>query len=83
MHEILPILGGTVLGACLALLTPAWRWRVGLAASIALAAWATFVSGEWQVSPWFLLLDLVFVAVPAAAGFFAMQRFLQVRGTGG
>ncbi|MFC5264304.1 hypothetical protein ACFPJ1_19520 [Kribbella qitaiheensis] len=79
MNELLPILGGLLLGVVLqrahSLRT---RLLFGGISAIIVGAVATIVSGEYLISWGFLLVDIPLVAVSAAAAYFG-TRTLSVR----
>ena len=66
--EIFPFAFGVLLGLTWARFggPKAWRIQWG-AASVALGAFATFASGEWRLSPFYFLFDMLLVAIVSAA----------------
>jgi hypothetical protein len=72
--ELLPILSGLLVGSFLGLIRPSTRVWVGALLAVALGALATAVSGEFEVSWAFLLIDIPLVALSAAAGVLALRR---------
>ncbi len=74
MSELFPILSGLLVGALLGIFRPGLRLRLGLPLAFALGMLATVLSGEFEISWAFLLIDVPLVAVSAAAGLLVMQR---------
>jgi len=65
---LFPIVAGLLCGLLLGSLTARRRVIVGLAFSVVAGVLATVVSGEWQISWAFLLIDIPLVAVSAVVG---------------
>lgn len=82
MNELFPFISGLTLGAVLALVRPRTHPLVAVAACVVLGALATIISGEYKISPAFLLIDIPLVAVASAASF-AGIRALRRRGRRG
>ena len=74
MQELLPIFGGLFLGALIGLRKPALSLRLGVPMAIGLGALATLLSGEFEVSWAFFLVDISMAALSATAGFLAVRR---------
>jgi hypothetical protein len=72
--ELLPASIGFVLGALLNRLRSPYRLWIGIALVPILAASATVLSGEFQISWAFLLVDIPLVSVATCAGFVAFRR---------
>jgi hypothetical protein len=66
MQELIPILSGLIIGSLLGFVRPGRRLPLGLALAILFGAFATFGSGEFQVSKLFFLVDIALVALSAA-----------------
>jgi len=73
MQELLPIFGGLFLGALIGLRKPALSLRWGVPMAIGLGALATLLSGEFEVSWAFLLVDVSLAALSGATGFLATR----------
>jgi hypothetical protein len=71
MNELFPILAGLAVGGALGVLRPAVRLPFAVAAAILLGAAATFLSGEFEISWSFLLIDIPLVALSSAAAILA------------
>jgi hypothetical protein len=79
MHELFPILSGLALGAALGLLRPGIRMPFGIAVAVVLGAIATIISGEYEISWAFLIIDIPLVwltAAAALAGLRTLRRLL-------
>ncbi|MFI7343341.1 hypothetical protein ACIBUY_35995 [Streptomyces sp. NPDC050085] len=81
MNELFPFACGLGLGVLLGVLAPRMRWFFAAAASLVLGAAATVVSGEWAISPAFLLIDVPLVACSAFLSY-AVARRLRTRAVG-
>lgn len=68
MNELLPIVSGLAVGAALGLLAPQLRLLLGGLSAIVLGVLATVVSGEFEVSWAYLLIDIPLVAAASVAG---------------
>jgi hypothetical protein len=77
LSELLPVLSGLVLGFVLALVRRPLRLPLGAVVAVALGALATVVSGEYQISWAFILVDVPLVALSAVAGFLAARNALR------
>lgn len=74
MNELFPILSGLVIGGLLGLIRPTLRLSVGAVLAVAFGVLATFISGEFEISWGFLLIDIPLVAGSAIAGLTLMRR---------
>lgn len=72
--EFFPIISGVLAGCLLGLIRPRIRLWIGVPMAIALGVLATVVSGEFQLSWGFLLIDIPFVATSAALGLLLARR---------
>jgi hypothetical protein len=72
--ELLPASLGFVLGALLTRLHSAHRWWIGITLILLLAASTTVLTGEFQLSWGFLLVDIPLVGVATGIGFIAFYR---------
>jgi Na+-transporting NADH:ubiquinone oxidoreductase subunit NqrE len=80
MGELFPVVSGVVLGIVVAGLRPSLRLWVGALLSAVLGLCATVLSGEFEVSWDYLLVDIPLVAVSAGAAFtLARTAFLRLR----
>ena len=85
MSELVPIVCGLAAGGLLALLSRKVRLVAGAAIAVVVGTIATVVSGEYQVSWEFLLIDIPLVALCSVIGLVvvrAWQRHLAVRDDG-
>ena len=73
MQELLPIFGGLFLGALIGLRKPALSLHWGVPMAIGLGALATLLSGEFEVSWAFFLVDISTAALSGATGFLAAR----------
>lgn len=73
-NEFLPVVSGILLGSVLGFLRPGLRLRIGAVLAVLLGVLATVVSGEFEISWGFLLIDIPLVAVSAAVALFAVHR---------
>jgi hypothetical protein len=80
--ELLPASMGFVLGALLTRLHSARRWWIGITLILLLAASATVLTGEFQLSWGFLLVDIPLVGIATCAGFIAFRRRRSVHSLG-
>ena len=76
MNELFPIVSGLLCGSLLGSLTAQRRVIFGLIFSVVAGVLATVVSGEWQISWAFLLIDIPLVAVSAVAGDLLSRRLV-------
>ena len=67
MQELMPIGCGLLLGGGLGFVRPSIQLRLGVGLAVALGACATVVTGEFQVSWDYLLVDIPLVALAAIA----------------
>jgi len=80
MQELFPVVSGVVLGIVVAGLRPSLRLWAGVLLSVVLGLCATVVSGEFEVSWDYLLVDIPLVAVSAGLSFtLARMAFLRLR----
>jgi hypothetical protein len=80
MQELFPVVSGVVLGIVVAGLRPSLRLWVGVLLSVVLGLCATVLSGEFEVSWDYLLVDIPLVAVSAGLSFtLARMAFLRLR----
>lgn len=73
MEEFLPIASGLIVGALLNLIRPSMRLWVAVLLAIVIGFLATVVSGEYEVSWAFLLIDIPLVAISSAVSFIGMR----------
>jgi len=74
VSEIFPLLAGLACGVLLGSLTARRRVFVGLVFSVVAGVLATVLSGEWQISWAFLLIDIPLVAAAAVVGDLVARR---------
>jgi hypothetical protein len=79
VNELFPIAAGLLCGLLLGSLTVKRRIFVGLAFALVAGTLATIVSGEWQMSWAFLLIDIPLVAISSAAGVLLSRRVVLSR----
>ena len=80
MQERFPVVSGVVLGIVVAGLRPSLRLWVGVLLAAVLGLCATVLSGEFEVSWDYLLVDIPLVAVSAGLSFtLARMAFLRLR----
>ncbi len=73
--ELFPIVSGLVIGGAIGLIRPSVRaWIGALLAIVLFGVAATVLSGEFEVSWAFLLIDIPLVAVSATAGLLLVRR---------
>ena len=72
--DLLPASIGFVLGALLTRVGSRYRWWIGIALVLVLAASATVLSGEFLLSWGFLLVDIPLVGIATGLGFIAFNR---------
>jgi hypothetical protein len=75
MFELFPIACGLLAGALVGLIRPSLRVPVGAALAIVLGTLATVLSGEFETSWGFLLVDIPLVALSATASNLLVSRF--------
>jgi hypothetical protein len=69
MFELLPIIGGLLIGSTIGYIRPEIRVRVVIVLALVIGLTATVVSGEYKVSGSFLLVDVSLVLVSATVAF--------------
>lgn len=74
MHELFPLFCGLLLGVGLGVLRPGIRLPIGAALSVLLGVLATVLTGEFEVSWGFVLIDIPEVAVAAFLGLTAARQ---------
>ena len=74
MQELLPLVSGLAAGALLGLVRPGIRMPVGTLLAVLLGTFATVVTGEFAVSPGFLLVDIPLVALASVMGLALSRR---------
>ena len=80
MQERFPVVSGVVLGIVVAGLRPSLRLWVGVLLAAVLGLCATVLSGEFEVSWDYPLVDIPLVAVSAGLSFtLARMAFLRLR----
>lgn len=72
--ELFPIISGLLIGLIVGLVAPKLRLWVGLGLSVMFGVFATILSGEYEISWTFLLIDVPMVAVSASCAFLVMRR---------
>jgi hypothetical protein len=81
VQELLPLLSGFTVGVALSLVRPSLRAPVGVTLAVALGIFATFVTGEFETSWGFVLIDVPLVGLAAACGLvgtrYALRRLLR------
>jgi hypothetical protein len=78
--EVFPFAFGVLLGLTWARFGGPNAWRgQWVAAGVALGAFATFASGEWQVSQLYFLFDIALVLVVSAGTLFALKYWQRRR----
>jgi hypothetical protein len=78
MHELLPIVGGFLLGVLVSRLRPTLARPIGAGGAIAIGVAATIISGEFRLSWDFLAIDIPGTALAVASGYLAAP-FLRAR----
>jgi hypothetical protein len=73
VSEFFPIASGLVLGVLLNLLRPSMRLWVAAVLAIVFGFLATVVSGEYELTWAFLLIDIPLVVFATAIGFMGMR----------
>lgn len=79
MQELIPLFLGLILGVGLGTLRPGIRLPVGAALSVAAGVLATVVTGEFEATWAYLLIDIPLVAGAAALGLMAARQMQQAR----
>jgi len=79
MQELIPLFLGLSLGVGLGTLRPGIRLPVGAALSVAAGVLATVVTGEFEATWAYLLIDIPLVAGAAALGLMAARHMRQAR----
>jgi hypothetical protein len=74
MQELVPLVSGFAVGLALGWLRPDLRLPVGALLAVVLGTLATVVTGEFEVSWGFLLVDIPLVAAAAACGVLVARR---------
>jgi hypothetical protein len=74
MQELVPLVSGFAVGLALGWLRPGLRVPVGALLSVAFGTLATIVTGEFEVSWGFLLVDIPLVAAAVACGVVVARR---------
>ena len=83
MQELVPLLSGFTVGVALGMVRPALRLRAGAILAVTLGVLATVVTGEFETSWAFILIDIPLVGIAAAFGLLvARQITRRVLGTG-
>ena len=77
MQELFPLGSGLLLGAALGWLRPSARLPIGLVVAVALGVTATVVTGEFELSWGYLLIDIPLVAVAAVVGLLTTRAVRQ------
>lgn len=78
MDELVPFVGGLLLGSLLGLVRPRMRLAFAVALSVVLGVVATVVTGEYRISWGFLLIDIPLAGCGAWISF-AASRWLRLR----
>lgn len=76
MNEIVPVVGGLVVGSLLPLVPARLRILVAVVAASCVGALATVVSGEYRLGWEYLLFDVPLAALGTVAGYLAADRLL-------
>jgi hypothetical protein len=76
MDEVFPVVMGVVVGVVFSF-SQTWSlgWRFGALGIVAAAVAATWLSGEYAVSPLYLILDLAEAGLGAAVGILIATRW--------
>ncbi len=72
--ELFPVACGLLVGAILGLIRPSIRLWIGALLALACGLAATIVSGEFEVSWGFLLIDIPLVAISATVSLLIARR---------
>ena len=78
MQELLPIALGLMLGLALGFVRPSLRIPAGAALATALGVLVTVATGEFAISPAYLLIDIPLVAAASLIGLAAGRRLTPV-----
>lgn len=81
-HELFPVVAGLVIGLVLGGTTARRRPWVWLALSVVFGMAATVLSGEYQVSWEYLLVDIPLVGCASAVAFVASRTLVSSRARG-
>jgi hypothetical protein len=73
MQELFPLVCGLLLGATLGLVRPSVRLPLGAVLAVVLGLLATVVTGEFQLSWGYVLIDIPLVALAAFLAFVAAR----------
>ena len=76
MFELLPIIGGLLIGSTIGYIRPEIRVCVVIVLALVIGLTATVVSGEYKVSGSFLLVDVSLVLVSATVAFRTVRSAL-------
>lgn len=76
MNEIVPIVGGLLVGSLLVLVPTRLRRVVAVLAAFGVGALATVVSGEYRIGWEYLLFDVPLAALGTLGGYLASSRVL-------
>jgi uncharacterized membrane protein AbrB (regulator of aidB expression) len=74
LQELVPLVSGFAVGLALGWLRPALRLPVGALLAVVLGTLATVITGEFEVSWGFLLVDIPLVAAAATCGVLVARR---------
>ena len=74
MQELVPLVSGFAAGLALGALRPSLRLWVGLLLAVALGVLATAVTGEFETSWAYVLVDVPLVALTALCGLLIALR---------
>lgn len=74
MNEILPVTFGVIAGLVMGSVTVRRPLAVWIGLSVVLGVAATFLTGEWQASWAFVLVDVPLVALAAVAAHLGARR---------
>jgi hypothetical protein len=77
VQELFPLGCGLLLGAGLGWLRPSAPLPIGLVLAVALGVTATVVTGEFEISWSYLLIDIPLVAVAAVVGLLTTRAVRQ------
>jgi hypothetical protein len=74
MQELIPIGCGLLLGAALGYIRPSMRLAVGAALAIVLGVCATLVTGEFELTWGYVLVDIPLVALATVLALVSARR---------